>query len=163
YQLTQACRLAKEALLSPEGPAAVPVAVLSRGSRILEQKLSTEITREEALEVILEGFFPRTSPEEAPRPRARTGLKAWGLPYAQDPAVPRHLSAFLSRHPGSPPDAILLNGGVLNPPRVAERLLSLIRGFYPGREIRLLSSASLDLAVARGAAAYGLTRRGIGV
>ena len=52
--------------------------------------------------------------------RARSGLVAFGLPYASDPAITRHLAAFLSRH-AKGEVALLLNGlvsvvGVLRDP-----------------------------------------------
>ncbi len=66
--------------------------------------------------------------------------------------------------PGVPrPDAILLNGGVFNAPRLANRLVDIVTSWWPEQpRIQLLEHDSLDLAVARGAAAYGLARRGVG-
>ena len=65
-------------------------------------------------------------------------LQELGLPYAQDAAITRHLAAFLAQHAAAGftalgesaptdgalprPDAILLNGGVFNSPRLAERV-----------------------------------------
>jgi len=105
-------------------------------------------------------------------------LQELGLPYAQDPAVTRHLAAFLLQHaaaaqaalgtqtqPGTSarPDAILLNGGVFNSLKIAERLLAVVSSWWSGQpRIPLLPHDSLDLAVARGAAYYGLVRRGLG-
>ena len=44
---------------------------------------------------------------------------------------------------------------------VAERVVDIVSGWF-GRAMRVLEHSSLDLAVARGAAYYGLTRRGLG-
>jgi molecular chaperone DnaK (HSP70) len=185
-QLTQAARAAKEALLVEGAPERPPLAIAGSGSRLIGATLSTELTRDEVGQIIVEGFFPTCAPEETPRRAARMALQELGLPYAQDPAITRHLAAFLARHaaaahaalagttppPLSPslpppilprPDAILLNGGVFNAPRLAQRLVEVVSAWWPDApRIPLLHHDSLDLAVARGAAAYGLARRGLG-
>jgi hypothetical protein len=52
---------------------------------------------------------------------------------------------------------------VFNSPRLASRLVQAISAWWPEQpRIPLLEHHSLDLAVARGAAYYGLVRRGIG-
>jgi hypothetical protein len=104
------------------------------------------------------------------------------LPYAQDTAIPRHLAAFLAKHAGAGfnalrqnqsvppsssglprPDAILLNGGVFNSSRLAERFIDTVSAWWPGAaRLPLLQYDSLELAVSRGAAFYGLVRRGLG-
>src|SRR5207249_2130762 len=90
-------------------------------------------------------------------------LQELGLPYAADPAVTRHLAQFLTAHGGLRPDAILLNGGVFNSPRLSRALLDAVSAWWPADpRIPLLDHDSLDLAVARGAAYYGLARRGLG-
>ena len=183
-QLVQAARAAKEALLGAEPPARHGIALVSEGSRLLRGALSAEIDRVEAERLILEGFFPACAADEAPRRAARAALQELGLPYAQDAAVTRHLAAFLRQHaaagsaalnaepaerppvsaaPLPRPDAILLNGGVFNSPRIAGRLLDVVSAWWPeSPRIRLLRHDSLELAVARGAACYGLVRRGLG-
>jgi hypothetical protein len=61
------------------------------------------------------------------------------------------------------PDAILLNGGVFNSPKIAGRLCDVLNQWWPeSPPVRLLHHSSLELAVARGAAEYGLVRRGLG-
>lgn len=183
-QLVQAARGAKEVLLGAGAPERQRVAIAGEGSRLLGATLATEFSREDVEGLVLEGFFPACAPDEEPRRAARTGLQELGLPYAQDPAITRHIAAFLRRHataghaalgigdsaggPGegaaSPrPDAILLNGGVFNSPRLAARLVEAVSAWWPAApRIPLLPHESLDLAVARGAARYGLVRRGLG-
>jgi molecular chaperone DnaK (HSP70) len=179
-QLVQASRVAKETLLASAAPERHAIALAGSGSRLIGSTLSTEITREEVEQLIVEGFFPLGSVDDEPKRTARTGLQELGLPYAQDTAITRHLAAFLRRHaeagaaalggPGSTsngavprPDAILLNGGVFNAPRLANRLVDSVSAWWPEQpRIQLLEHDSLDLAVARGAAAYGLARRGLG-
>jgi molecular chaperone DnaK (HSP70) len=180
-QLVQASRVAKEALLDPRTPGQFHLSIAGEGSRLIGGTLSATLTRGEVEQAILEGFFPRSGPEDRPAREARSGLQEFGLPYAQDPAVPRHLAAFLAAHAaagaaaleasGAPadagglprPDALLLNGGVFNSARLAERLAETVSGWWPrAPAIRLLPHVSLDLAVARGSAYYALARRGQG-
>ncbi|MCW8994401.1 MAG: Hsp70 family protein, partial [Psychromonas sp.] len=95
--ITHACRDAKEQLLLDNDIASVPITVPSRGSKLLGKTLRTELTRSEVREALVEGFFPEVSISEHPRAARRGALTQKGLPYAQDPAVSRHLAAFLSR------------------------------------------------------------------
>jgi molecular chaperone DnaK (HSP70) len=177
-QLVQATRNAKESLLGANAPERHGIAIVGEGSRLLGGTLSSELRCEEAEQLILEGFLPASRPDEQPRRAARVALQELGLPYAQDPAITRHLAAFLRMHAGAGfaalggtepthalprPDAILLNGGVFNSPKIAERLLDVVSSWWPDApRIRLLPHYSLEMAVARGAAYYGLARRGLG-
>ena len=176
-QLVQATREVKESLLGDNAPERHGIAVAAEGSRLLGRTLSTEIQRDEAERLILEGFLPDCAPDEtSPRP-ARTALQELGLPYAQDPAITRHLAAFLRQHAAAcftalneapnenalaRPDAILFNGGVFNSPKISQRLIEIVSSWWPDApQIRLLPHKSLEFAVARGAVCYGLSRRGL--
>ncbi len=172
--LVHACRLAKERLLRDDAPPEVAVAVVGRGSHLLESVRSTPVARDEARRVLLDGFFPAIGRDERPRRAPRTaGLAELGLPYETEPAVTRHVAAFLAAHAGESgeevgglarPDAILVNGGTLTPPEVRERLREVVSSWFPGTPpVRLLASAAPELAVARGAVWAALARRGIGV
>ena len=178
-QAIQAARGAKEALLAEGAPEKITVALAGGGSRLLGGTLSAELSRADAESLVLDGFFPRTRPDERPQRTSRMALQELGLPYAQEPAVTRHLSGFLAAHASAGfhalsqtpdhdgalprPDAILLNGGVFNSPRIARRLVEAVSAWWPDQpEIRLIGHSSLELAVARGAAYYGLVRRGLG-
>ncbi|HET7824185.1 MAG TPA: Hsp70 family protein [Anaeromyxobacter sp.] len=172
--LLHACRLAKERLLSEGGPAEVPVSVVGRGSRLVGSARSTAVTRDEARRVLLDGFFPAVGRDERPRRAPRTaGLAELGLPYEPEPAVTRHVAAFLAEHAAEAgaaeggiarPDAILVNGGVFTPRDVRERLADVASSWFPGSpRIALLASPALDVAVARGAVWAALVRRGIGL
>jgi len=168
--LRQSCRVARETLLAEGGPEGTSVVVPGRGSRLIGGQLRVELSRAEVLEAVLDGFFPEVGPDAEVQRRAGLGLREWGLPYTHDTAVTRHVAEFLRRYrttsgDEAPLDAVLLNGGVLNPPRVARRLMDVIEGWTPPGQAppRLLSTASLDLAVALGAAYYGLVRRGMGI
>lgn len=182
--LTHGCRHAKEILLSDPSVMAVPVVVPSRGSRLIGGTLRTELTREEVTQALMGGFFPEVEATARPANRARAALTKLGLPYAQDPAMTRHLAAFLGRQVdatrdlqgfegGAPagasflhPTAVLFNGGVFKAPPLLERTLAVLNGWLQAEgapPVRLLEGADLDLAVARGAAYYGFVRRGRGV
>ena len=99
--LAQACRAAKEQLLSDGAPESLPVVVPSRGSKLIGGSIRTEITRAEVLQTLVEGFFPPCAVSDAPQTRARSALTQLGLPYAQDAAITRHLAAFLTRQAGA--------------------------------------------------------------
>jgi molecular chaperone DnaK (HSP70) len=172
--LVHGCRLAKERLLADGGPEEVAVAIAGRGSRLVETARSTLVTREEARRVLLDGFFPLVAPDERPRRAPRTaGLAELGLPYEPDPAVTRHVAAFLAAHAAESgqaqgglarPDAILVNGGTFTPAAVRVRVREVVSGFFPGAPpVALLASPALELAVARGAVWAALVRRGVGV
>jgi len=180
--LTHGCRHAKETLLADDTVEAVPVVVPSRGARLIGGSIRTELTREEVRRTLVEGFFPEVPASARPTGRSRAALTKLGLPYAQDPAVTRHLAAFLGMQtgatedlpgfgPGSTgsflhPTAVLFNGGVYKADLLAERMHKVVNDWLASDgapPARLLEGADLDLAVARGAAYYGYVRRGGGV
>ncbi|HEY2513530.1 MAG TPA: Hsp70 family protein, partial [Polyangiaceae bacterium] len=165
-QLVAACREAKERLLCTPGEEGaldeVTVAVAGAGARLVGGTLSTKLTRAEVEAIVLEGFWPHAARDAQPA-RARSGLVAFGLPYERDVAITRHVASFFARHAAeASPTAVLLNGGVFRAGRIAERLVSSI-GAWGGPPLRVLPHADPDLAVARGAVAYALARRGKGI
>ncbi|GBD36373.1 Chaperone protein dnaK2 [bacterium HR36] len=179
-QLTQACRQAKEKLFAdPERPAH-PITILGRGSRVIGGTLTSELTQAELRQLLLDGFFPAVDFEAEPQATATVGLQELGLPYAADAAITRHLASFLRRHqtalaerrrqgqrPATAfPTALLVNGGVFKARVLVERLVDVLNSWAQSlgaKPPRLLSGTDLDLAVARGAACYGMVRRGRGI
>ena len=180
--LTHGCRHAKEALLADVTVDAVPIVVPSRGSRLIGGSIRTELTRDEVARTLIDGFFPEVAVGARPAARSRGALTRLGLPYAQDPAVTRHLAAFLGAQAGAvddlpgfeprrggsflQPTAVLFNGGVFKAGVLAERVLKVLNDWLAtdgAPPVRVLAGADLDLAVARGAAYYGHVRRGGGV
>lgn len=159
--LTQACRGAKEELLGQDKSAKVPVAILGRGSKLIGGTLKTELERADVEATLLEGFFPACASTERVQRSRRTGFQELGLPYAADPALTRHLAEFLSRH-GRTPTAILYNGGVMKGQALRTRLHQVVESWGTA-PLKTLEGTDLDLAVAHGAAYYGLVRRGRGV
>lgn len=180
--LTHGCRQAKETLLADPKLKAAPVVVPSRGARLMDGSIRTELTGKEVTRTLVEGFFPEVPVTARPTARARTALTKLGLPYAQDPAITRHLAAFLGRQIGatedlpgfSPenqagflqPTAVLFNGGVFKAGLLAKRVMGMINDWLAtdgASPARLLQGGDLDLSVARGASYYGYVRRGAGV
>ncbi len=70
---------------------------------------------------MVDGFFPMVEPSETAK-KGRAGIVEFGLPYAQDAAITRHLASFLQQHQGELPDTLLLNGGVFRADALARRL-----------------------------------------
>lgn len=178
--LVQACRSAKELLLSEDAPSETSLSIPSRSSRLISSTLSFVLTKTEVQSLLLDGFFPLTAPTELPQTRRPSGLREAGLPYAADPAISKHLARFLQRAAqnvaSSPhlrslphiqqrlaqsplllPDAILFNGGVFNSPLFRSRLTQLLSS-WAQRPIHELLGARPDHAVAAGAAAYARIR-----
>ncbi len=180
--LRLACRTAKEKLWGENSPPRWPVTIAGRGSKLIGGSIQSELTRDDVRDVVLDGFFPRSGRGEVPAKTAKAGLQEFGLPFVSDPAIPRHLSSFLRRHRAEPigegghqgddrparPDAILFNGGALTPDFVRQRIVDVVASWFADEgdrsySPRVLTNASLDLAVAIGAAYYGIVRRGGGI
>ncbi|MFP3869377.1 MAG: Hsp70 family protein [Syntrophobacteria bacterium] len=169
--LWQSCRTAKERLLADPELQAQPVVVLGRGSSLIGGTIRTELSRTEVESVLLDGFFPVCESSNHPQSKPRAGMREMGLPYEPDPAITRHLARFLSRQAGTGegsleipyPTAVLCNGGVMKPALLRHRLLTVLNRWSGNGELRELPASDLDLAVARGAAYYGLARRGRGI
>ncbi|MBI2393000.1 MAG: hsp70 family protein [Deltaproteobacteria bacterium] len=160
-QLVLAARAAKETLLSRESTATeTPVTLLGQGSRLIGGARKTMLARAE-LEAILDGFFPVVTPESRPA-RTRAGLVAFGLPFASDPAVTRHLAQFLARHASGASLAVLLNGGAFHASAIVERVVAAVTALTGSRP-EVLAQGDPDLSVARGAALYALSLRGEGL
>jgi molecular chaperone DnaK (HSP70) len=178
YALRRACCASKERLLNDSSLERVPVTVLGSGRAVIGQALSVDLTREEVLQILTAGFLPITAPDEMPAHGLPTGLRELGLPYASDPAITKHLAAFLTQAAvamnGSSanlrmaqPNAVLFNGGFCAPAvtreRIAEAISTWFRGAQSGWRPKLLNNEAVDSAVARGAAYYGRVRRGTGL
>jgi hypothetical protein len=183
-QLAHSARAAKETILGSATAASAPVTVLGRGSKVIGGTLKGELTRAEVERVILDGFFPECGRDAEPVRQRTTGLQELGLPYVADAAVTKHLASFLTRQaehlanreppkgrkkkaaPTGLPTALLFNGGVFKAQPLRERLHSVLSKWAKdakGEAVRTLQGTDLDLSVARGAAYYGLVRRGKGV
>jgi molecular chaperone DnaK (HSP70) len=154
--LRRQCSAAKEKLLNDANLKSVEITVLGAGTALVGRSLKSEILREEALELALEGFLPFTERGEAPKEEKRSLFRELGLPYVSDAAITRHLNAFLEPT-GQTPDAILFNGGFFIPEILRTRVADVVERWY-GRRPEILENSELDLAVARGAAYYSYVR-----
>jgi hypothetical protein len=154
--LRRQCSSAKERLLADATLESVEITVLGSGSALIGKTLKTEIRREEALELALDGFLPFSARGEAPKEEKRSLFRELGLPYVTDPAITRHLNSFLEPT-GQAPDAILFNGGFFIPEILRNRVADVVGQWY-GQRPEILQNSELDLAVARGAAYYSYVR-----
>ena len=146
------CRIVKEqALADPSRTTNFKVAVPGRGSGLIASTLSAELDPEDVQMVLFEGFYPQCEADDKPD-RAVAGLQEFGLPYAKDSAITKHLAAFLAGRPQV--DAVLFNGGSLKPESIQERLTEAISDWQGSKPV-VLPNAEPDLAVARGAASFG--------
>lgn len=160
-QLIAACRRAKEVLLGPKAPDSYRLQLLAEGSSLLGKSLSLELRRDEVEGLLLDGFFPRVALADLPRPR-KSGFFTSGLGYESDPAITRHIAAFLRRNDTDGfPQALLLNGGVARSPSVVSRLVDCLQR-WGGEPVTHLANAEVELAVSRGAALHGLSLLGYG-
>ena len=157
-QLMERCRAAKELLLSQDAPDSATVTLLGGGSRLIGGSRSADVTREEVAAMVVDGFFPKVELTETAK-KGRAGIVEFGLPYAQDAAITRHLASFLQQHQGALPDTLLLNGGVFRADALARRLADTL-AHWRGAPLTILHNDNPDVAVARGAVAYALARRG---
>jgi molecular chaperone DnaK (HSP70) len=178
YALRRACCSAKERLVSDSSLQRVAVTVLGTGRAVIGQALSVDLTREEVLKILTDGFLPISAPDDMPARGRPSALRELGLPYACDPAISKHLAAFLTQAAftmngsfANPrmarPDAVLFNGGFCAPAVTRERIVEAISTWFGGTQSgwrpKLLNNEAVDSAVARGAAYYGRVRRGIGL
>jgi hypothetical protein len=155
--LRRQCAAAKERLLSDPNLKSVEVTVLGAGSGLVGGTLRTEILREEVLELALDGFLPMCGVGELPKEEEKSLFRELGLPYVSDPAVTRHLAAFLASAGDAKPDAILFNGGFFIPEILRQRVADVMERWY-GRRPVIFENRDLDLAVSVGAAYYSYVR-----
>ena len=175
HALVSRCRAAKEELLADPALVEARIAVPGRGTGVVGGALATTLARAEVEAIVLDGFFAAVPADARPRPSADLAAREWGLPFAAESEVTRHVAEFLGRQrePAGQaelalarPDAILFNGGALEPHVVRERLCAVVGSWHaPAGDWQPaeLEAESLQLAVARGAAYFGLVRRGLGV
>ncbi|MGZ5025952.1 MAG: Hsp70 family protein [Methylobacter sp.] len=166
-QLIEQCRIAKERLLADDSPEQVNVTLLGGGSKLIGGSRSVTLSKDEVRNIALDGFFPLSGLDELPD-RKRSGVVEFGLPYAAEPAVSKHIAAFLKLHSaassealqgqGTVPDALLLNGGVFRSQTITQRIVEVIRSWRSTPPV-LLENKHPELSVAFGAVSYAIARR----
>ncbi len=180
--LVNEARRAKELLLADEKLKEVPISITKRGSKLMASTLTHVLTRSQVESLVLDGFFPVVGVDETLEKRT-LGIQEWGLPYESDPAITKHLSAFLKRAyqtlKASPhlskltalpadrdyllPNRILFNGGVFEAQVLKDRILNILKT-WGAQNLELLSNPQLALAVAKGAAYFAhIKKSGKGV
>ena len=165
--LVRKCQSVKETLLSPDAPEELALHLPKTGSRLLQNAMQVTLRRDDARALLLDGFFPMVEASARPA-KSRSGFQEFGLNYAADPAISRHLAAFLAQPDQSAllPDVVLLNGGFFKADLLAERMRRLLTAWSAaqgGAPPVFLEHVDLDLAVAYGAAYYGMVKRGEGI
>jgi len=167
----------KEKFLGTNPPEKMTVHLPGTGAKLIGGGQQIEVTREEIETLLIEGFLPRVPFDSVPT-RQQLGIREMGLPFAADHAMTKYLAHFLKTHrttgmtdqeireilptdDPARPDILLLNGGMFEASKMQKRLLDVLADWF-GREPLLLDNERLDLAVARGAAYYGMVRRGLG-
>ena len=175
--LIHAASVAKITLFSNPALDQAPVTVPSRGSGLFAGTLSTKLDRATLEQVVLDGFLEMTRVTDTPLETSGAALQEFGLPYASDPVISKHLARFLTRslqnvkasetltalvgeQTGNylKPSAVLFNGGVFKAEPVRQRVLDLLASWNDGPPVRSLEGDEPDLAVAKGAAFYGQNR-----
>ena len=177
--LTHSAGKAKVAMLEDESMTEFPIAVPTRGSSLLGKTVSTKLDRQTLEQIVLDGFFATTSIDDLPQKTRRAGLQEFGLPYAADPVISKHLARFLTRSLENvqssqtlsslvsaesrsksflAPTAVLFNGGVFKAAALRRRVLDLLTAWNEGQAVRELAGHEPDLAVAKGASFYGRNR-----
>ncbi len=179
--LVHACRRAKELALGASPPDDVTITLPGASSRIVGGSRSVTLPVTEIRELLLEGFLPHVDLDARPAQSA-SGFREFGLPYAPDAGMTRYLAAFLRQsHAALPnpelsehdsavrPDHILFNGGFFASPVLRSRLVEAVSAWFGSDDVpqtwtpQVLENERLDLAVARGAAYFGMARRGTGI
>jgi molecular chaperone DnaK (HSP70) len=152
--LVASCRELKERSLAGAGPPdeRFAVALPGRGSGMITGAQVATVTRAEIEKLLLNGFFPLCDAGAQPH-RPQAALREWGLPYASDSAITRHLADFLRDRPRV--DAVLFNGGSVQPLPLRQRLREQIAAWQDGIAPHVLENDEPALAVARGAARFG--------
>lgn len=176
--LIEQCRVVKEQLLSDDAPEQARVTLLGGGSKLIGSSRSVALTRDEVRKLALDGFFPLSGLDELPD-RKRSGVVEFGLPYAPEPAISKHIAGFLKLYQqaasdalnglGRVPDALLLNGGVFGSKPITERLVAVLNNWKHAEievspdqaltRLVLLENKHPELSVALGAVSYALARR----
>ena len=176
-------RSAKETLLGESPPEHYSISIPALGSKIIAGSRTVKIDREWAKALLVDGFFGKVTLESQPD-SAQEGFQEFGLPYENEPNVLKHLASFLWDHrwagrndsdrermsdlQAAKPDWVLFNGGVLASNSIRDAILTQIKEWFssgeaPNWQPGVLEGNRLDLAVAQGAAYFGMVRRGEGI
>lgn len=176
-RLIQQTRRAKENLLQSQAMQSTKITTLGASSKLLGGSKSVTLSQDEVKRIALEGFFPLIELGETPSQK-RNAVVEFGLPFAHDPCISKHIAAFINQHQPACqqalhrnsdqqdanldpalPVGLLLNGGVFNSPLIAERVEQQLAQWRQG-PVRVLHNDKPDHAVALGAVSFAKARRG---
>ncbi|MCP4855902.1 MAG: Hsp70 family protein [Fuerstiella sp.] len=175
--LVPTCRHVKETLLQEDAPQEFTIALPGSGSKLIGGGLQVTVRRDEVVQLLVDGFLPAAEFDEKPQNR-QSGFQEFGLPYAADAAITKYLAAFLKSHAddivptdgvadSARPDVVLFNGGFFASSILRARLVATLTSWFRHSDEdwtpQILQNERLDLAVAHGAASFGMVRRGVGV
>lgn len=174
--LCHQCREAKESILSDVSES-IAITLIGEGSSLIANTLSSNLDKNEIEKTVLDGFFPIIASTDMKKivKKQRKGITEFGLPYEQEPAITKHLCQFLANHQDDidtliqtkdvyQPDVILFNGGSLKPSWIQNRICQSIQSWSKASQPpTILKNPEPFLAVAVGAAYYGLVKMGHGV
>jgi molecular chaperone DnaK (HSP70) len=173
--LCSQCRLAKEQILENREEK-IRITLIGQGSRLIAGTLSVDLNRSDVENIVLNTFFPVVDSGPALDPEKETSSAAFGLPYEPVRAVTRQIGWFLERHQDDIskrlnktrglPEQVLFNGGSLKSGLIQNRIIHSLTHWFKANESespRILDNAYPELAVALGAAYYGLVKIGEGV
>jgi molecular chaperone DnaK (HSP70) len=172
--LCHLCRQAKENILN-EGTESEIITMMGEGSSLIGGTLTARLQRSMLEKIVIEGFFPVIENHDPLSTKVRKGISEFGLPYETEPAITRHIGLFLEKHKDDVkqildkkpfPDLILFNGGSLKSSMIQKRIQDSVRVWFDETvsiEPSILENPVPDLAVALGAAYYGLVKIGKGV
>ena len=125
--------------------------------------MSTKLDRQTLEQIVLDGFFATTSIDDLPQKTRRAGLQEFGLPYAADPVISKHLARFLTRSLENvqssqtlsalvsaesrlksflAPTAVLFNGGVFKAAALRRRVIDLLTAWNEGQPVGNLRGTS---------------------
>src|SRR5262249_30806605 len=125
HSLLQHCRIAKEHLLAEGNEEShAPITILGRGTSVIGKSMKSALSRRDIVSILTEGFLPAVSFDEEPE-ESPMAVSEFGLPYASDPAITRHLAYFLRRH-SVQPTHVLFNGGVFLAKLVRDRIVDIL-------------------------------------
>lgn len=175
--LCHQCREAKEAILSDNAESKT-ITLIGEGRSLIAGTLSSNLDKNEIEKTVLDGFFPIVESNDlktTESKKQRKGITEFGLPYEQEPSITKHLCKFLVNHQADikdliktkdlyQPDVILFNGGSLKPEWIQNRICESIQSWAKATQPpSILKNPEPFLAVAVGAAYYGLVKMGRGV
>lgn len=172
--LCHLCRQAKENILN-KGVDYEIITMMGEGGSLIGGTLTARLERSKLEEIVLDGFFPEVHDHAPLAKNIPKGISEFGLPYEVEPAITRHIGLFLEKHREDVnklldkpplPDFILFNGGSLKSELIQTRIQNAVTHWFgqsAASSPAILENPSPDLAVALGAAYYGLVKIGKGV